>query len=95
MWSCPVKKPEVINQMRRLHDNFVLVPADKASNNIVFVCKNYYYECLLHELGLTSTSGNPSYTRTNTIPIYDPDMSQTLQQPCRRSRYVSNLTTTL
>jgi hypothetical protein len=58
------KKPEVVNKLRRLHDNFVLVPADKASNNIVFVCKNYYYECLLNELGLTSTSGNPMYTRT-------------------------------
>jgi hypothetical protein len=33
------KKPEVENELRRLHDNFVLVPADKASNNIVFVCK--------------------------------------------------------
>ena len=33
------KKPEVVNELRRLHDNFMLVPADKASNNIVFVCK--------------------------------------------------------
>jgi hypothetical protein len=45
---------EVVNELRRLHDNFVLVPADKASNNNVFVCKNYYYECLLNELGFTS-----------------------------------------
>jgi hypothetical protein len=43
----------------------VLVPADKASNNIVFVCKNYNYECLLNALGVTSTSGNHTYTRTN------------------------------
>jgi hypothetical protein len=33
------KKPEVINELHRLHDNFVLVPADKASINIVFVSK--------------------------------------------------------
>jgi hypothetical protein len=33
------KAPQVVNELRRLHDNFVLVPADKASNNIVFVCK--------------------------------------------------------
>jgi hypothetical protein len=61
------KKPEVVNELRRLHayDNFVLVPADKASNKIVFVRKNYYYECILNELGFTSTSGNPIYTRTN------------------------------
>jgi hypothetical protein len=31
------KKSEVVNELRRLHDNFALVPADKASNNIVFV----------------------------------------------------------
>ena len=31
------KNTEVVNELRRLHDNFVLVPADKASNNIVFV----------------------------------------------------------
>jgi hypothetical protein len=43
----------------------VLVPADKASNTIVFLCKNYYYECLLNELGFTYTSGNPTYTRIN------------------------------
>jgi hypothetical protein len=59
------KNTEVVNELRRLHDNFVLVPADKASNNIVVVCKNYYYECLLNEMGFTSTSGNPTYTRTN------------------------------
>jgi hypothetical protein len=40
------KNTEVVNELRRLHDIFVLVPADKASNNI-FVCKNYYYECPL------------------------------------------------
>jgi hypothetical protein len=59
------KKPEVVNELRRLRDNFVLVTADKASNNIVFVCKNYYYECLSNELGFTSTSGNTTYTPTN------------------------------
>jgi hypothetical protein len=58
-------RPEVVNQLRRLYDNFVLVPADNASNNFVFVCKNYYYECLLNELRFTFTSGNPSYTWTN------------------------------
>jgi hypothetical protein len=43
----------------------LLVPADKASNNIVFACKNYFHECLLNELGFTSTSWNTTYTRTN------------------------------
>jgi hypothetical protein len=55
------KKSEVVNEFRRLHDNFVLVLADKAS----LVCKKYYYEFLLNKLGFTSTSGNTTYTRTN------------------------------
>jgi hypothetical protein len=52
----------MVNELRTLHDNFVVVPAHKTSNNIVFVCKNYYYECLLNEVGFTSTSWNPTYT---------------------------------
>jgi hypothetical protein len=30
-------KSEVINELERLHGEFVLVPADKVYNNIVFV----------------------------------------------------------
>ena len=55
----------MVNELHRLHENFVLVPADKASNNIVFVCKSYYYNCLINELGFTSTSRNPTYTQSN------------------------------
>ena len=44
----------------------VFVPADKASNNIVFVCKSYYFECLIKELGINSnTSGNTTYKPTS------------------------------
>jgi hypothetical protein len=32
------KKPAVVYELRRLHDNFVLVSADKASNDIVLIC---------------------------------------------------------
>ena len=49
-----------------LHDKYVFVPADKASNNIVFVCKSYYYECLIKELGINNnTSGNTTYKPTS------------------------------
>ena len=51
-------KPEVRNELERLHEKFVLVPADKACNNIVFVCKAH-----LNELGINSTFGNPTYTQ--------------------------------
>jgi hypothetical protein len=45
-----------------LHDKYIIVPADKASKNIVFVCKSYYFECLIKELGINSnTSSNTTY----------------------------------
>jgi hypothetical protein len=54
----------VRNELERLHEEFVLVPADQACNNIVFVCKAHYYTCILNELGFNSTFGNLNYTPT-------------------------------
>ena len=53
---------EVSSELSRLQSQYVLVPADKAGNNIVFVCKAHYINCILDELGFNSTSGNPTYT---------------------------------
>ena len=40
----------------------VLVPADKAGNNIIFVCKYYYIHTLMEELGINSgTNLNSTY----------------------------------
>jgi len=32
----------VVDNLSDLHNQYVVVPADKVSNNIVFVCKIYY-----------------------------------------------------
>ena len=37
-----------------LRIDFVLVPADKAANNITVICKKYYIETLNKELGINS-----------------------------------------
>ena len=57
--------PEVVRELSRLHENFVIVPADKASNNYTFVCKKYYASILIEELGLNSLPGNPTYNLTD------------------------------
>jgi hypothetical protein len=54
----------VRNELERLHEEFVLVAANKACNNIVFICKAHYYNCILNELDINSTFGNPTYTPT-------------------------------
>ena len=60
------KDQEAVKCLSSLHDKYVIVPADKASNNIVFVCKSYYFECLIKELGINSnTSSNITYKPTS------------------------------
>ena len=58
--------PDVVTELFRLHENFVIVPADKASNNYTgtFVCKRYYVDILIE--GLHLLPGNPTYNLTDT-----------------------------
>ena len=57
--------PDVVRELSRLHENFVIVPADKASNNYTFVCKRHYVSILSEELGLNSLPGNHTYNLTD------------------------------
>ena len=38
--------------------------SNKADNNIAFVCKSHYVDCLINELGIDNSLGNPTYTPT-------------------------------
>jgi hypothetical protein len=58
------KDPNVAKRLSLLHDKYVIVSADKAPNNIVFVCKSYYIDYLIKELGIDNSLGNPTYTPT-------------------------------
>jgi len=40
------------------------VSANKAPNNIACVCKSHYIDCLIKELGIDTSVGNPTYTPT-------------------------------
>ena len=55
---------DVAVELAEIHEKFVVVPADKASNNIVFVCKTHYINCLMEELGMSTMTGNPTYNLT-------------------------------
>ena len=57
--------PDVVTELSRLHENFTIVPADKASNNYTFVCKKYYVDILIEKLGLHLLNGNPTYNVTD------------------------------
>ena len=57
--------PDVVTELSRLHENFVIVPADKSSNNNTFVCRRYYVDFMIEELGLHLLPGNPTYNLTD------------------------------
>ena len=44
-----LKDKHVCNFLDDLHKTKVIVNADKASNNIIVVCKKYYLECIIKE----------------------------------------------
>jgi len=58
------KDPKVAKHLSLLHVKYVIFSTDKAPNNIVFVCKSHYIDCLIKELGIDNSLGNPTYTPT-------------------------------
>lgn len=51
-------------ELDRLHNQYVLDPADKAGNNIVFILYGTSY-CVLKDLSFNSTLNNPTYTHSS------------------------------
>ena len=49
MWGLFYYSQFVFTELSRIHENFVIVPADKASNNYTCttICKKYYVDILM------------------------------------------------
>ena len=59
-----LKRPDVIEYLERLHEKYVFVPIDKAGNNIAVICKKYYVEVILKEIGHIGDGSN-TYVKTS------------------------------
>ena len=58
------EQEEVKQYLKKLHDRFVIVPVDKACNNFAIICKSFYIEILMNELGVINQNnilGNEVY----------------------------------
>ena len=51
---------DVKSALDDLHSKFVVVPIDKASNNVAIICKRYYIQTLLEEVGVPGDT-SPTY----------------------------------
>ena len=56
-----------LNYLQELHSKYVLVPADKAVNNVIVVCKKYYLEVVLREITTTDTYEYVDKEYTNVV----------------------------
>ena len=59
-----LKQDAVSKHLNELHEKYVLVPIDKASNNIAIICKKYYVAVILKEIGILD-AGNETYEKIN------------------------------
>ena len=59
------RDPDVVSELSRLHDNFVIILPTKHPIIILNVCKIHYVNILIEELGLHSLLGNPTYNLTD------------------------------
>ena len=64
-----LEDPHTKAYLTELQSKYVLVPAHKAGNNIIFVCNYYYKHTLMEELGINSgTNLNCTYvTQDRTV----------------------------
>ena len=68
-----IHSQSVKTYLKSLHENFVLVPTDKASNNIAVICKKFYIEKSMQELGIyqdiiSSQKDDNTYVRVDKNP---------------------------
>ena len=53
--KCKVlNQPDVKDTLEKVHADYVLVPADKAANNVIVMCKKHYIETLVKDLGINT-----------------------------------------
>lgn len=64
IYPADFNKADVRKEIDRSHDQYVLVSADKAGNNLV-VCKTHFLNCIFKQQGFNSTHDNPTCTYTN------------------------------
>ena len=67
----PLQHSSIFNEssfkdsLNHLQDKFVIVPIDKATFNVAFICKRFFAKVILRELGLNTDVNNATYSAVN------------------------------
>ena len=60
-----LKDNDALQELGDLKNKYILVPVDKASQNISFICKRFYFTVLLKEVGLWPGNNSNTYKLIN------------------------------
>ena len=61
-----MKDSFIKNSLSELHDRYVITPIDKATGNVASICKQFYADVLIKELGITV---NNEHTQSDTYKL--------------------------
>ncbi|CAF0815261.1 unnamed protein product, partial [Didymodactylos carnosus] len=76
LYKPKLKQQCIIDELKALHEKYVLVPIDEASKNVAVICKRFYLEKILAEIGY--------YTPSDTYKIDDKfDPSELIDSQCK------------
>ena len=80
-----LKSTECLRALEHLHEQFVVVPIDKASSNIALVCKRFYAQVFISELGLDNANICSTYEQVNS------SANELIEKDCQRLKNSFNL----
>ena len=63
--SSMFNESSVKDSLNQLQDKFVIVPIDKATGNVAFICKRFHAKVILRELGLNANVNSATYSAVN------------------------------
>ena len=87
-----LNRPDVKDYLLDLHQKFVLVPTDKAQNNISIVCKKFYLDSLLKEVSF-SMDEKQVEIKANTYIQINNSVESIIQRHCNDvKRWKANIT---
>ncbi len=76
---------KIKSELRKLHTNLIIVPADKCAGNYVFVCKFYYIKVLCDELGVTVSQNDVQVLGNQTYQPVNVDEGTIINRHCSMS----------
>ena len=66
-----LSSPDVKNAVDNIHKEFVVVPIDKATGNVILVCKRFYVSVITRELGLNNNLSTDTYKNAGDLSAND------------------------